>query len=265
MTQRFSQNGWPAYSTTEHYARFTAAEQGWWAANADVAVVFTEFIDRFVREVEPIDGKVLDDWSYANRLVRGSTSVVSNHGSATAIDLNALKHPRGVPDTFSPAEQRTMHRIRDAITDDAGRPVLRLGMDYRTTVDDMHVEIDANATRVRQAANKIRKRNQEKDEDDMALSTEDVEKIAQRAAELVWLGSRKLAPADPKDKPQTPGGLLRTIGDRTFETNLEAQVQDGITKALTTPGHQLAVQFGALKETLDQVLERLPVGPTPAP
>jgi len=187
MTQRFSQNGWPAYATTEYYARFTAAGQGWWAANADVAVVFTEFIGRFVREVEPISGKVLDDWSYANRLVRGSTSVVSNHGSATAIDLNALKHPRGVPNTFSPAEQRTMHRIRDAITDDAGRPVLRLGMDYTSTVDDMHVEIDANAARVRQAANKIRALNQEDDvsfSDQHKLTEADVAAFASNALKV---------------------------------------------------------------------------------
>lgn len=166
MAQRFSQNGWPAYSTTEHFTRFTAAEQKWWGANDDVAVVFTEFIVRFVAEVEPIEGKVLDDWSYANRLVRGSSTTVSNHGSATAIDLNALKHPRGVPNTFTAAKQQAMHKIRDAITDNSGRPVLRLGMDFRTTVDDMHVEIDANATRVRQAANKIRARQAPTEEDD---------------------------------------------------------------------------------------------------
>src|SRR5215213_5395312 len=104
MAQRFSQNGWPAYATTEHFTRFTAAGTGWWAANADLAVVFTEFIERFNAEVERIEGPVLDDWSYANRLVRGSATVVSNHGSATAIDLNALKHPRGVRGTFSKAK-----------------------------------------------------------------------------------------------------------------------------------------------------------------
>ena len=54
MAQRFSQNGWPAYANTSHFTRFTAAGQGWWAANADVAVVFTEFIERFDKEVEEI-------------------------------------------------------------------------------------------------------------------------------------------------------------------------------------------------------------------
>ena len=46
MAQRFSQNGWPAYANTSHFTRFTAAGQGWWAANPDVAVVFREFIER---------------------------------------------------------------------------------------------------------------------------------------------------------------------------------------------------------------------------
>ena len=166
-----SQNGWPAFSTPAlgHFIRFTAAGQGWWAANEDVATVFTEFIERFDREVEEVTQKVLDDWSYANRLVRGSTSVVSNHGSATAIDLNAVKHPRGKRNTFSLTQRIRMHAIRDAITDDNGTPVLRLGMDYTGTVDDMHVEIDANAARVKQAARKIRARNAIQ-EDDVAFT-----------------------------------------------------------------------------------------------
>jgi hypothetical protein len=192
MAQRFSQNGWPAYPTTSHFTRFTAANQGWWAANPDVAVVFKEFIDRFDKEVEEVTQKKLDDWSYANRLVRGSSSVVSNHGSATAIDLNALKHPRGVHNTFSPAKAATMHRIKNSITDAAGRPVLRLGMDYKTTVDDMHVEIDANAARVKQAANKIRARNREKEDD---VSFNDIHKLT--AADVAAYGNPALKVGQP--------------------------------------------------------------------
>jgi hypothetical protein len=165
MAQRFSQNGWPAYANTSHFTRFTAADQGWWAANPDVAVVFREFIERFDAEVEEVTQSTLDDWSYANRLVRGSSSVVSNHGSATAIDINALKHPRGARNTFSGAKAARIRRIKNAITDNSGRPVLRLGMDFTTTVDDMHVEINANATQVKHAANKIRKQ-----EDDVSFA-----------------------------------------------------------------------------------------------
>ncbi len=162
MVHRFSQNGWPAHADTTRFTRFTAAGQGWWAANADVAVVFKEFIERFDKEVEEISQSKLDDWSYANRLVRGSTSVVSNHGSATAIDVNALKHPRGVRNTFSKSKAAQVRKIKNAITDNSGRPVLRLGMDFSTIVDDMHVEIAVNPARVKQAAAKIR--NKKKDD-----------------------------------------------------------------------------------------------------
>lgn len=161
MAQVFSQNGWPAYDNTSKFTRLTAAGQKWWVANADAAVVFGEFINRFDKEVEEITQATLDDWSYANRLVRGSTSVVSNHGSATAIDINALKHPRGKRGTFSAAKAVVVRRIKNSITDNAGRPVLRLGMDYKTTVDDMHIEIDVTpgSGRLKQAADKIRARN----------------------------------------------------------------------------------------------------------
>src|SRR6478672_11318526 len=136
-----SENGWPAVRDTSTLTRFTAAGQGFWAASDDVAVCLGEYIQRFNDEVEPIKGPILDDWSYANRLVRGSDDVVSNHGSATAADLNSLQHPRGVHGTFSDRERGVCHRIRDSISDDNGRTVLRLGMDYKSTVDDMHVEI----------------------------------------------------------------------------------------------------------------------------
>jgi len=161
MTTVHSQNGWIAYPDTSHFVRKTVAEFAFWAANADVAVVLGEFVRRFAKEVEPLKLHPMTCWSYANRLVRGSTSVVSNHGSATAIDLNAPDHPRGVRNTFSPNDRDTMHHIKNSIMDNEGRPVLRLGMDYENTPDDMHIEINANAARVKQAADKIRKRDME--------------------------------------------------------------------------------------------------------
>lgn len=161
MTQRYSQNGWPAYESTKPFVRKVACGFGFWAANADMAVVLAEFVSRFDIEVEEITGPVLDDWSYNYRTIRDQVTGLSNHSSATAIDLNALKHPRGVKNTFSGEQQRAMHRIRDSITDNAGRPVLRLGMDYSGTVDDMHVEADAGPARIKQAADKLRRRDEE--------------------------------------------------------------------------------------------------------
>ena len=172
MAQRYSQNGWKAETTARNFTRFQACGEGWWAANDDVAVVFTEFIERFNAEVEPVYQRLLDDWSYANRLIRGSSTVVSNHGSGTAIDINATKHPLGTR-TLSAKKLKAMRRIKDEITDDAGRPVLRLGADYTGRPDEMHIEIDADAARVKQAANKLRARNKAQEDDGMATITPD--------------------------------------------------------------------------------------------
>lgn len=165
---RVSQNGWPAKPDTSTFVRGTARCKGgdlkFWAANDDVAVVFKRYIERHDREVEDVVGPVLDDWSYANRLVRGSAVVVSNHGSATAIDLNALKYPLGTTN-MTTAKLSAMRAIRRAINDNSGRPVLRLGADYVGRKDQMHIEIDADPAKVKQAADRIRA--EVKDEDEM--------------------------------------------------------------------------------------------------
>lgn len=237
MTQVFSGNGWPAYKDTSNYTRFTAGGQKWWAANDDVAVVFTEFVNQFIKRIEPIAGPILDDWSYANRLVRGSTSVVSNHGSATAIDLNALQHPRGVANTFTKAERATMHAIRDSITDNSGRPVLRLGLDYKSTVDDMHVEINANAARVKQAANKIRERNKPKPpvapvkEEDIVASLDQMRQVF-----IDVLTKEKIVPNKVLDAGAVQGDPWTTAGvqaalDQKADFNARANTQTAATLA----------------------------------
>ncbi len=187
MTVR-SQNGWPAFHTPDdgNFVRFTAGGRSWWAANADVAVVFTEFVNRFDREVEKVvrPGETYDDWSFADRLVRGSTAVVSNHGSATAIDINATRHLLGREGTFLPTDEAALERIVDDITDDAGRPVLRWGGSYSGRKDEMHIEAIANQARMKQAANKIRAQK----EDD--VSFQDKHKLT--AADVAAYGSPNL-------------------------------------------------------------------------
>jgi hypothetical protein len=222
MAQRFSQNGWPAYATTEHFTRFTAGGNGWWAANDDVAVVFGEFIRRFVADVEPIAGPVLDDWSYANRLVRGSSTVVSNHGSATAIDLNALQHPRGVHNTFTVAQRATMRRIRNQITDASGRPVLRLGLDYTGTVDDMHVEVNVTPASglIKQAADKIRHQATLQEDD---VSFADTHKLTE-ADVRAYGGSTKVGDRKSYDE------LVR-FPPATARLRAEMKAQSAATKA----------------------------------
>jgi hypothetical protein len=160
MAQAYSANGWRAYPGTETFVRFTAAGRGWWAANRDVATVLGHWIDWYDRVIERVilPGEIYDDWSHAFRPVRGQVTGYSNHGSATAVDINATRHPRGVKGTFSSAQRELMRKklTSPELCDDAGLPVLRLGEFYSSTVDGMHVEVNVNAARIAQAAKKIR-------------------------------------------------------------------------------------------------------------
>lgn len=170
-----SQNGWPAYNTTANFVRGTAAKFGFWAADDDVRVIFEDLVTRFNKDVEAIAGPILDDWSWANRNVRGSDTTVSNHASATAIDLNALKHPRGVWRTFSEAKRKT---IRALIARYDG--VIRWGGDYQNVPDDMHFEINKGKAAVKKVADKIRAERlaAAQREEDMNLTKENLEDIA---------------------------------------------------------------------------------------
>ena len=90
-----SYNGWPGIKSTSD-PRLTTIEpvpgRRFRVRAGDVATIFTHLIRRYHNEVEPINQGPLDDWGYAYRAVRGS-SALSNHASATAVDLNATKHP----------------------------------------------------------------------------------------------------------------------------------------------------------------------------
>ena len=96
MSKNNSYNGWPGIESATD-PRLTVIEpvpgRKFRVRAGDVATVFTHLIRRYHNEVEPIDKGQLDDWSYHYRAVRGSDSVLSNHASATAVDLNATKHP----------------------------------------------------------------------------------------------------------------------------------------------------------------------------
>jgi hypothetical protein len=99
-----------------------------------VAPLLVGFAAEFHELIEPIDEGTLDDWGYAYRDVRGSTTTLSNHSSGTAIDLNATQHPLGKVGTF-PAEKVPMIRAL------AKKYGLLWGGDYRNRKDEMHFEV----------------------------------------------------------------------------------------------------------------------------
>jgi hypothetical protein len=188
-----SQNGWPVLDRSD-LTWFSAAGEKFAAANADVAYLAKYLIIRFNDEVEPIVGSVLDDWSYADRPVTGSTTTISNHASATAWDLNALKHPRGVKGTFSAAKIAAVRKILAKVVDNSGHKVFRWGNDYVSSpIDSMHFEINVTAAQAAQARVKLE-----------AVEMEWGDKITLSATDAKWWG-----PPYKEGEQVTIGTMLR--------------------------------------------------------
>jgi hypothetical protein len=102
-------------------------------APGNLLVLFAAWFDK---NVEDIEAGQLDDWGYAERPIRGSTTTLSNHASGTAVDLNSTKHPLGKRGTFTPAQAA---RIRAELLRYGG--CIRWGGDYAGRPDEMHFEI----------------------------------------------------------------------------------------------------------------------------
>jgi hypothetical protein len=85
--------------------------------------------------IEPVYGKVKDDWGWAARPIRGQTTLLSNHYSGTAVDINAMRHNLGAVGTVL---RTALWRM---ILATRFRNLLRWGGDYHNRKDEMHVEI----------------------------------------------------------------------------------------------------------------------------
>lgn len=118
----------------------------------DAGYLLVHLAAAFHRAVEPIDRGQLDDWGYAPRPIRGQSTVLSNHASGTAIDINATQHPRLKWYTFSPIKRR---KIRALLAQYDG--VIRWGGDYKRIPDDMHFEIVGSADQVKRVADRLQK------------------------------------------------------------------------------------------------------------
>lgn len=107
----------------------------------------------FAEVIEKVPGPVLDDWGWAPpRPIRGQTTGYSNHGSGTAQDLNALQHPLGKENTFTPAEEAKIHKYLRFLGG-----AVRAGIDYRSREDAMHTEINQDFAYVQRQASRVAK------------------------------------------------------------------------------------------------------------
>ncbi|MFL6143096.1 MAG: M15 family metallopeptidase [Labedaea sp.] len=146
--QQVSQNGWPvdppraARTVPGTTVRVVVA-------NGPAGDVLMHVLTQVDQRVERLDPNAT--WGYAHREIRGGGEL-SNHASATAVDVNAPQHALGARGTFSQAQVDEIHRI---LNDDVNG-VVRWGGDYRGRRDEMHFEIIGNEEQVRAAAERVR-------------------------------------------------------------------------------------------------------------
>lgn len=112
-----------------------------------VATVLQYVAEEFHKRVEPLVWPGC--WGYNYRIIPGST-VMSNHGSGTAIDLNAPRHPWHAKGTFTVKQVNTIHQI---VRECNG--AVRWGGDYVNSTDEMHFEINQDEAHVNAVANVI--------------------------------------------------------------------------------------------------------------
>jgi len=141
-----SQNGWPVLPTNRtsgalpRLRKWTVPGTGRHLYLRDGSAGFLlVFIALWWHErIERLDVGVWDEWGWNYRPVRGSSSVMSNHSSGTAIDLNATRHPLGRRFTMSNA----VHYVRiRALLAGRLRGAIRWGGDYQNRADEMHFEL----------------------------------------------------------------------------------------------------------------------------
>lgn len=135
-----SQNGWPVISSGLDSRLVAIPHIIGRVRSGDIAIIFTDLVRWYEKVIEPI-GNFRDDWGFAYRAVRGSTTTASNHSSGTAVDINATEHPLGVWNTYTAAEKALLNARMDYY-----EGVIRPGYRYTRRPDDMHYEIDRPPT-----------------------------------------------------------------------------------------------------------------------
>lgn len=154
MAKVYSQNGYSA-NIDSNVAKYTVPGSSVKLnlRKGNVSVVLLDFASWFHKNVEPLEQAQCG--GYAKRPIEGSKTL-SNHASATAIDLNWHKHPMGKKNTFSVAKQK---KIREKLKEYDG--VIRWGGDYKSRPDDMHFEINKNQAAVDKQAARIKNGGEE--------------------------------------------------------------------------------------------------------
>jgi hypothetical protein len=147
-----SYNGWSA-STSPHdlggldNRAVAGVRMAPGVRSGDVATVLFYVAEQFHRRVEPLVAGWC--WGYSYRQNRNAANL-SCHSSATAIDLNAPRHPNGKRNTFTPAQVTEVRKILAEVQN-----TVRWGRDFTGTPDEMHFEIVASPATVSMVAGRL--------------------------------------------------------------------------------------------------------------
>lgn len=148
-----SYNGWPASSSPSSIGVVPFGDQyglpfPGGVRTGDVYTVLGYVAVQLHNRVEKAIGGWT--WGYDYRPNVNNPTQLSNHASATAIDWNAPNHPNGARGTFTSAQVAVIRQILAEV----GNSV-RWGGDYSGTPDEMHFEINVNASTLAGVAAKI--------------------------------------------------------------------------------------------------------------
>lgn len=210
-----SYNGWTASANSADFGGLTklivAGEEFAPGVRAgDVHTVLEYVAQQFHSRVEPLIFKSwheADDWGYNYRTNRNANNL-SCHASGTAIDCNATRHPNGKAGTFTKAQDVEIVRILSEVDN-----VVRWGGLFVETKDEMHFEISGTPAAVKRVAERLRARKAK--EEDVALSDQDIEKIA----DAVWKKAQQNGFGDKVGPIQILNGVETRLKDVQDKVN----------------------------------------------
>lgn len=133
-------NGWPI-SPPRSKRRVPGTNVYLEVADGKPGDILMYVAEQFHRRVESLTPSV-DEWGYSLRRNTNAPSVWSEHASATAIDLNAMRHPNGKSGTFTANQVREIQKIIDEV---GGPSVVR----WLKGFDEMHFEVRATPAKLR--------------------------------------------------------------------------------------------------------------------
>ena len=204
-----SQNGYTANDRTV-ITSYTVSDSGRKMSlrKGSPGELLAHFIRWFDASVRDIDPGIMDDWSYAERPIRGGTQL-SNHASGTAADVDATKWPLGVqPEAYLTAAE--IAKVRQQLRLYEG--CIRWGGDYAGRKDPMHFEIDRDQA----SCDRVWAKLQSQPEDDDMYTDDDRKRDDEIARFVEWFGKPDDDPATKgvdESQPNSKGELAKRIRD----------------------------------------------------